>query len=140
MKLNRHIIRIFLILVPNSIKNVYCQQPLKCYICNSYHKQCDETNFDPVIQKTSFCYGDCMKISVSPGEFIIRSCSTFNENSRFIKNLTLAEGFVTNQCYLAKYEDPSNLSIREAYVCYCNDRTGCNNSNSLFNQYTEMKD
>lgn len=111
---------------------MYCQQPFKCYVCNSNFKRCGGTNFDPSVQKTSLCYGDCVKISVSPGDFIIRSCSTFNQNSRYIKNLTLAENFVSNQCYLAKYEDPSNLgAIREAYVCYCNDKTGCNNSNQL---------
>ncbi|CAF0939821.1 unnamed protein product [Brachionus calyciflorus] len=126
-----------LILIFSLITKIFSQTPLKCYVCNSNYRKCgDSSNFDSTIQSPSYCYGNCLKISVSPGDFIIRSCSTFIENSYLLQNLTTEKTLNTNQCYIGKYLDPINQSSREAYICLCNDKAGCNRSNSNYNFFS----
>ncbi len=108
-------------------KNLIQADPLKCYSCNSQYQRCGIDNFDSSVYSASYCYGTCLKINVNPGNFIIRACSTFLENSLFWSNSSVAlSTYSPQQCYIANVFDLQSSSIKSSYICVCNDKNGCN--------------
>ncbi len=101
--------------------------PLKCYSCNSNYQKCSFENFDKGIHQSNFCYGRCIKMNIYPGDFTIRTCSTFLDNSILWYNSTKKiSSLLSQQCYISNILDPKSLSLKLSYICICNDKQGCN--------------
>ena len=99
-----------------------------CYTCNSHYQKCgDGVDFDSRIQKATYCYGRCVKMNIYPGDFIIRACSSFVDNSLHLANSTLStQPLASQQCYISTYIDPGSSVSLPAFVCVCDDQHGCN--------------
>jgi hypothetical protein len=70
-------------------------------------------------------------MNIYPGDFTIRTCSTFLDNSILWKNSTKKVQEYSNQCYISNILDPNSLSPKSSYICICDDRQGCNSTLSV---------
>lgn len=109
--------------------------PLTCYSCNSNYQKCSFENFDKGIHRSTYCYGRCIKMNIYPGDFTIRTCSTFLDNSIIWSNSTKkVSSFSSQQCYISNIYDQKSSSIKQSYICICSDRQGCNHTISYLRE------
>jgi len=65
-------------------------------------------------------------------DFVIRACSTFLDNASFFPNKTDTVQFKSQECYVGSYVDPVTTGSKDSYLCFCDDKPGCNVSLSKF--------
>lgn len=113
-------------------------EQLKCYVCNSQFQNCGfGTNFDGRKHSLTYCSGYCMKITLSPGDFVIRTCSTLFNSLTTRTNISsiIPE---PQQCYISSFTNIGNAETVPAYYCYCNDQGGCNQATRLLNVHKSI--
>jgi hypothetical protein len=119
MKLRLFIL--IILVVPSVLAEL--KESLRCYSCNSNHQKCgdERSNFDANLHQATYCSGYCVKIVTKPGDFLMRTCTTF------LNNLTISNPNA-QECYLSTYSDPNVPALlnNPAYYCFCNDKIGCN--------------
>lgn len=120
-KMKKKLLILIILVIPNILAEL--TESLKCYSCNSNFQKCgdEKSNFDSNLHEATYCSGYCVKIVTKPGDFIIRTCTTF------LKNLTISNP-TPQECYLSTYSDPNIPALlnNPAYYCFCNDKVGCN--------------
>ena len=65
-------------------------------------------------------------------DFVIRACSTFLDNAEFFPNKTDTTQFKSQECYVGSYVDPVTTGSKDSYLCFCDDKPGCNGSSTKF--------